>query len=55
MTVYHPVQEEGVALREIAETIAKWLKIPAVSQWRTGGRALWMAGSLRGPGHACIE
>jgi nucleoside-diphosphate-sugar epimerase len=30
-TVYHAVQEEGVALREIAETIAKGLKIPAVS------------------------
>ena len=30
-TVYHAVQEEGVALREIAETIGKGLKIPAVS------------------------
>jgi nucleoside-diphosphate-sugar epimerase len=31
VTVYHAVQEEGVALREIAETIANGLKIPAVS------------------------
>ena len=31
VTVYHAVQEEGVRLREIAETIARGLKIPAVS------------------------
>lgn len=31
VTVYHAVQEEGVALREIAETIGKGLKIPVVS------------------------
>lgn len=31
VTVYHAVQEEGVPLREIAETIAKGLKVPAVS------------------------
>ena len=31
VTVYHAVQEEGVALREIAETLAKGLKVPAVS------------------------
>ncbi len=30
-TVYNAVQEEGVAAREIAETIAKGLKVPAVS------------------------
>ena len=30
-TVYHAVQEEGVALRAIAETIGKGLKIPLVS------------------------
>ncbi len=30
VTVYHAVQEEGVALREIAETIGKGLKIPVV-------------------------
>ena len=30
-TVYHAVQEEGVSLREIAETIGKGLKIPVVS------------------------
>ena len=31
VTVYHAVQEEGVALREIAETIGKGLGVPAVS------------------------
>ena len=31
VTVYHAVQEEGVALREIAETIAEGLKVPVVS------------------------
>ena len=31
VTVYHAVQEEGVASREIAETIGKGLKMPAVS------------------------
>jgi nucleoside-diphosphate-sugar epimerase len=31
VTVYHAVQEEGVALREIAETIGKGLKAPVVS------------------------
>jgi nucleoside-diphosphate-sugar epimerase len=31
VTVYNAVQEEGVALREIAETIGKGLKIPVVS------------------------
>ncbi len=31
VTVYHAVQEEGVSLREIAETLAKGLKIPVVS------------------------
>ena len=31
VTVYHAVQEEGVPLREIAETIGKGLKIPVVS------------------------
>ena len=30
-TVYHAVQEEGVAIREIAETIGKGLKVPVVS------------------------
>lgn len=30
-TVYHAVQEEGVSIREIAETIGKGLKIPSVS------------------------
>jgi nucleoside-diphosphate-sugar epimerase len=31
VTVYHAVQEEGVALREIAETLARGLKVPVVS------------------------
>ena len=31
MTTYHAVQEEGVSLREIAETISKGLKVPLVS------------------------
>lgn len=31
VTVYHAVQEEGVPLREIAETIGKGLNIPVVS------------------------
>lgn len=30
-TVYHAVQEEGVPIREIAETIGKGLKVPVVS------------------------
>lgn len=30
-TTYHAVQEEGVALRDIAEVIGKGLKVPAVS------------------------
>jgi nucleoside-diphosphate-sugar epimerase len=30
-TTYHAVQEEGVSLREIAETIGKGLNVPAVS------------------------
>jgi nucleoside-diphosphate-sugar epimerase len=31
MTTYHAVQEEGVSLRDIAETIGKGLKAPVVS------------------------
>src|ERR1700678_1398117 len=31
VTVYHAVQEEGVSIREIAETIGKGLKVPVVS------------------------
>jgi nucleoside-diphosphate-sugar epimerase len=31
VTVYHAVQEEGVSLREIAETLGQGLKVPAVS------------------------
>ncbi len=31
VTVYHAVQEEGVALRDIAETIGKGLHVPVVS------------------------
>ncbi len=31
LTVYHAVQEQGVALREIAETLGKGLNVPVVS------------------------
>lgn len=31
VTVYHAVQEEGVSMREIAETIGKGLKVPVAS------------------------
>lgn len=31
MTVYHAVQEKGIMLREIAETLGKGLKMPVVS------------------------
>lgn len=31
VTVYHAVQEEGVLMREIAETIGKGLRVPVVS------------------------
>ena len=31
ITVYHAVQEEGVSLREIAETLGTGLKVPAIS------------------------
>jgi nucleoside-diphosphate-sugar epimerase len=31
VTVYHAVQEEGVAMREIAEALGKGLKVPVVS------------------------
>ena len=31
VTTYHAVQEEGVSLRDIAETMGKGLKVPAVS------------------------
>ena len=31
VTVYHAVQEEGVAMREIAETLGKGLNVPVVS------------------------
>jgi nucleoside-diphosphate-sugar epimerase len=31
VTVYHAVQEEGVSLREIAETLGQGLKIPVIS------------------------
>ena len=30
-TVYHAVQEEGVSIREVAETLGKGLKVPVVS------------------------
>ena len=45
VTVYHAVQEEGVPLREIAETIAKGFGIPAVSigKEEAGAHFGWLA------------
>ncbi len=45
VTVYHAVQEEGVALREIAETIGNGLKIPVVSldPEKAAGHFGWLA------------
>ena len=45
VNVYHAVQEEGVALREIAETIAKGLKVPVVSldQEKAAAHFTWLA------------
>ena len=45
VTVYHAVQEEGVPLREIAETIGKGLKIPVVSldQEKAAEHFSWLA------------
>ncbi len=45
VTVYHAVQEEGVALREIAETIGKGLKVPVVSldQEKAAAHFTWLA------------
>jgi nucleoside-diphosphate-sugar epimerase len=31
LTVYHAVQEDGVSIKEVAETIGKGLKVPLVS------------------------
>ena len=44
-TVYHAVQEEGVSMREIAETIGKGLKVPVVSipQEKAGEHFGWLA------------
>lgn len=54
--VYHAVQEEGVALREIAETLGKGLKLPVVVD-RSGEscRALWVVCATRGIGCAGVE
>ena len=45
VTVYHAVQEEGVSMREIAETIGKGLKVPVVSitQEKAGEHFGWLA------------
>ena len=45
VTVYHAVQEEGVALREIAETIGKGLKVPvsSLNQEETAEHFGWLA------------
>ncbi len=51
VTTYHAVQEEGVSLRDIAETIGKGLKVPMVSI------AAEKAGEHFGPffGHAATQ
>jgi hypothetical protein len=51
VTTYHAVQEEGVTLRDIAETIGKGLKVPLVSI------PAEKAGDHFGPffGHAAIQ
>ncbi|MGI4755745.1 MAG: SDR family oxidoreductase [Janthinobacterium lividum] len=45
VTVYHAVQEEGVALREIAETIGKGLGVPILSihQDKAAEHFTWLA------------
>lgn len=45
VTVFHAVQEEGVALREIAETVGKGLKLPVVSlsQEQAAAHFSWLA------------
>lgn len=45
VTVYHAVQEEGVPLREIAETIGKGLSVPVVSLTpeQAAGHFTWLA------------
>lgn len=44
-TVYHAVQEEGVPLREIAETLGKGLKVPVLSieQDKAAEHFAWLA------------
>ncbi len=46
VTVFHAVQEEGVALREIAETLGKGLKMPVVSldKDKAADHFGWLAG-----------
>jgi nucleoside-diphosphate-sugar epimerase len=45
VTVYNAVQEEGVSMREIAETIGKGLKIPvkSIPPEQAGGHFGWLA------------
>lgn len=45
VTVYHAVQEEGVSLREIAETLGKGLQVPVVSldQQQAAEHFTWLA------------
>ena len=45
VTVYHAVQEEGVSLRDIAETIGNGLKVPSVSMTpeQAGEHYGWLA------------
>lgn len=45
VTVYHAVQEEGVSLRDIAETIGKGLNVPVISldQEKAAAHFTWLA------------
>jgi nucleoside-diphosphate-sugar epimerase len=45
ITVYHAVQEEGVSMREIAETIGKGLKVPvaSIAPEKAGAHFGWLA------------
>ena len=56
MTVYHAVQEEAVALREIAETLGQGLKVPVVSiEPGKAAEHFGMVRTLRGAGYAGFE
>ena len=56
VTVYHAVQEEGVALRTIAETLGQGLKVPVVSMdAEKAAEHFGVVCPLRGVGYAGFE